>query len=327
MKLRLKKIKEPEQTGNDLGFGAKDGGRGLNKDGSFNVIRKGMPFLNSFETYHTLISISWTKFTLIVISFYIVINLIFASLFTLIGIENLAGIVGTSTSDKFLEAFFFSTQTLTTVGYGRISPVSHLASTIAAIESMLGLLGFALATGLLYGRFSRPNAHIKYSENAVMAPYKKGSGFMFRLVNERKNQLIEVEAGLTLSMRNAENPKLRKFYNLKLEITKINFFPLSWTIVHPVDENSPLFGLSESELEETGAEFIVLIKAFDDTFSQTIYSRSSYKFNEIVWGARFVPMIEYTPNGTVLDLTKINEYEKAELPILEPEAKRETVQS
>lgn len=330
MKVRLSKIKEPEQTGSDLGFASKDSGagkRGLNKNGSFNVIRKGIPILNSFETYHKLISMSTSKFTLMVFTLYILVNLFFASMYFLIGTNHLMGVMGVSKWDRFLEAFFFSTQTLTTLGYGRISPMSHLASTIAAVESMLGLLGFALATGLLYGRFSRPEARIKYSENAVIAPYKKISAFMFRIVNERKNQLIEVEAGLSLSLRNETNPNIRRFYTLKLEINKINFFPLSWTIVHPIDDDSPLWGMTEEDLKESDAEFITLIKAFDDTFSQTVYSRSSYRFAETVWGAKFVTMTESSPKGTLLHIDKINLHEKADLPVMEFEELKENIQT
>jgi inward rectifier potassium channel len=329
MKVRLRKIKEPEQTGSDLGFGTKDSGkgaRGLNKDGSFNVIRKGVPLINKFETYHTLISMSWLKFNIGVVSLYVIINLVFASLFMFIGVEHLAGIYGTSTTDKFLESFFFSSQTLTTLGYGRISPISHLASAIAAVESMLGLLGFALVTGLLYGRFSRPEARIKYSENALIAPYKNITALMFRLVNERRNQLIEVEAGVSLSMRHETNPKIRKFFTLKLEITKINFFPLSWTVVHPIDEGSPLWGMAEEDFKEVDIEFISLIKAFDDAFSQTVYSRSSYKFNEVVWGAKFIPVTEFTADGTILNIDQINAHEKAELPVMQLEVSKEVIQ-
>ncbi|MCC6690932.1 MAG: K+ channel, inward rectifier [Bacteroidia bacterium] len=227
--MRFKKVKEPEQAGSDLGFGNKDGGnaRGLNKDGSFNVIRKGVPLLNKFETFHALISMSWIKFYLTVFSLYFIVNLLFAALYMLAGIENLAGIQGITYIDKFWESFFFSSQTLTTLGYGRISPVGELENSIASVESMIGLMSFALVTGLVYGRFSRPGARIKYSRVALIAPYKNTTAFMFRLVNERRNQLIEVEAGVTFSVRNKENNKIRNFYGLKLEITKINFFPLS----------------------------------------------------------------------------------------------------
>jgi len=310
--MQLRTGKTANEPADDLGLGAKytaHGRRGLNKDGSFNVIRKGIPLINSFETYHRLISMSWTKFNIYVFFIYFLSNLFFAGIYMLIGIDGLNGIIGNSTLDKFYEAFFFSAQTLTTVGYGRVSPVSHPAGIIAAVESMVGLLGFALATGLLWGRFSRPEARIKYSDYAVVAPYKNITALMFRIVNERKNQLIEVESALSVSMRSLSDHKHRTFHTLKLELTKINFFPLSWTIVHPIDDKSPLWGMKETDFRDRDLEFISLVKAFDDTFSQTVYSRSSYKHFEVWWEAKFKPMIEYTEEGTILHIDKINELE------------------
>jgi inward rectifier potassium channel len=314
--MQNRKIKDPELSDKDLGFGqrADHGRRALNKDGTFNVVRKGIPLINSFETYHRLISMSWLKFNTYVLMLYFFANILFAAVYMLVGIEGLQGIVGNTFADKFYEAFFFSAQTLTTVGYGRVSPIGHGAGIVAAIESMAGLLGFALATGLLYGRFSRPEARIRYSDHGIIAPYKKGTAFMFRIVNERKNQLIEVEAALSVGLKKEHNSPHRSFHNLKLELTKINFFPLNWTLVHPIDEHSPLWGLKDNDFHDTDIEFISLIKAFDDTFSQTVYSRSSFKANEVVWGARFRPMTEFTAHGTIIHIDKINEIEKAELP-------------
>ena len=301
----------------DLGLGIKDTGKGnraINKDGSFNVVKKGSSFFKTNEVYHNLISMSWTKFFLLITSGYVVINLIFAGLYLEVGFENLLGAMGNSSKEKFLDAFFFSSQTLTTLGYGRISPVGTAASAIAAIESMIGLLGFAMATGLLYGRFSRPEAKILYSHNAVIAPYKEQTAIMFRIANERKNQLIEIEASVTLSYK-SEVPNTRRFFNLKLEISKINFFPLSWTIVHPINEESPLYGLTEQEVLDLDAELIILLKGFDDAFSQTVYSRNSYKCHEFIWGAKFKSMFELGKES-ILHLDKINEFEPVALPVM-----------
>jgi len=252
------------------------------------------------------------KFNFVVFFLYVFVNLLFAFIYLGIGVDGLAGVNGTGTFDRFWESFFFSAQTLTTVGYGRVSPMGHFASSVAAVESMIGLLGFALATGLLYGRFSRPEARIGYAKNALIAPYKEGKALMFRIVNERKNQLIEVEAACSLAMLNPNNPQARQFSNLKLEVAKINFFPLSWTIVHAIDEESPLWGLEEKDFKALNLEVICLIKAFDDSFSQNVYSRSSYIYNEIVWNAKYSPMTEFTNNGTLLHLDKLNLFEKVE---------------
>ena len=299
----------------DLGFGSKASNqtkRLINKDGSFNVERRGLPLKQSLSFYHSLLTISWMKFHTVVLVSYILINLFFASVYMWIGVENLQGIVGKTFIERFWDSFFFSVQTFTTVGYGRISPVGFTAGAVSAIESLMGLMGFALATGLIYGRFSRPDAKILYSENAVIAPYQDGKAFEFRIVNSRKNQLIEVELQVMLSMKEPESSKTkRKFHELKLERQKVNFFALSWTVVHPIDDNSPLNGISEEDLINSDAEFLILLKAFDDTFSQTVHSRASYKYHEVVWGARFSNIfVESEKEITTIDLGKFNDIEK-----------------
>lgn len=314
--MRLNNKRNPATVSNDLGFGTKtNSGRNVNPDGSFNVERVGLPKLRPYEIYHNLISMSWSKFLLLIISLYAIANLIFAAIYMAIGIHHLAGITGQTSFDQFWEAFFFSSQTLTTLGYGRMSPMGNLASTVAAIESMMGLLGFAMATGLLYGRFSRPEARILYSSKAVIAPYRDNQrGLMFRIANKRSNQLIEVEVEFLMAIQE-QGSTTRSYYPLNLERKKISMFPLSWTIVHPIDENSPLWGREEQELHVGNAEFIILVKAFDDTFSQTVYSRSSYSSHEILWGAKFLPMFSLLESGkTRLDLRLIDTVEKADLP-------------
>ena len=303
------------QKFNDLGFGTKGtsvGQRGLNKDGSFNARKINVPFSERVNFYHSLVSMSWTKFFILVLSAFFLVNLLFAELYVLIGVEHLTGIEGNTSFQKFMEAFFFSSQTLTTLGYGRVAPVGMEASTIAAIESTLGLLSFALATGLLYGRFSKPVAKIKYSHHGVMAPYRDINGFMFRVVNPRDNQLIEIEVSVTLSILKTGSV-MRNFYFLELERSKVNFLPSTWTIVHPITPESPLSRMESTELLEREAEFIVLIKAFDETFSQTVYSRSSYKADEIKWGEKFVYVIESSENGAMVNVGRIDETEKAAL--------------
>ena len=314
MKLRNKHT-HPEDEFMDLGFGAKASNqtrRLVNKDGSFNIQKRGLPLKVSLSFYHSLLTTSWMKFHITVVISYIVVNLFFASLYMWIGVQNLNGIVGKSFFERFWEAFFFSVQTFTTVGYGRVSPVGFLAGAVSAVESLVGLMGFALATGLIYGRFSRPSAKILYSNNAVIAPYRNGTAFEFRIVNARESQLIEAEVQVMLTMKEKENGNSkRKYHELKLERRKINFFALNWTIVHPIDEDSPLNGITETDLIESDAEFLILLKAFDDTFSQTVHSRGSYKFHEVVWGARFKNIfIESEKEITTIDLEKFHDIER-----------------
>lgn len=294
---------------NDLGLDTKvpsSGYRALNKDGTFNVHKENVSFFEGMNIFHSLVSMSWLQFLLVLALGYFTINLVFASLYLLIGTEHLTGIYGTTKLDQFIEAFFFSAQTITTLGYGQIAPLNLAANIVAASESLLGLLLFALATGLMYGRFSKPVASIKYSSIAVIAPYKEINGFMFRVVNPKKNQLLEVEVNVNLSLKRA-NSDLRDFYSLELERSKVVFFPTMWTIVHPVSSESPIYGFNQQNLIEKEAEFIVVIKAFDDSFSQSVYSRSSYKANEIKWGAKFTYLAKRDDTGLSIDVGRIDD--------------------
>ena len=301
-------------AGDDLGLGTKAGSRrGVNKDGTFNVKRTGLPKFRAYELYHQLITMGGFKFLALLLLGFLLVNLFFAAIYMAVGMEHFVRLGGNALQDRMLDAFFFSSQTLTTVGYGHISPNSPLASSVAAVESLMGLLTFALATGLLYGRFSRPQAKIRFSEMALIAPFHELTGFMFRLVNRRSNQLIEVEATLSLSFCEPGGNS-RRFVMLPLERNKIHLFPSSWTVVHPINESSPLSGMSREDLIASQAEFIVLIKAFDDTFSQTIYSRTSYRAEEVRWGARFQPMTRTLEDGiTEMDLDLVDATEPAAL--------------
>ena len=232
----------------ELGFGtraSRSHQRLVNPDGSFTVRRKGERRLTLADAYHTLIMLGWWKFFAIIIAGFIAINFIFGTIYYLLGWEHLAGMIGDSTSDKFWESFFFSSQTLTTVGYGRMSPIGFWTSAVASIESAIGLLAFALSTSLLWGRFSRPTARVFYSYNSLIAPYFGGRGFMFRAINGGRSRLIEIEADVTMARTETiEEKPLRRFYKLKLELSRISVLPTSWTIVHPINEESPLFGRS-----------------------------------------------------------------------------------
>jgi inward rectifier potassium channel len=310
--LQLPKINFKKSEDRELGFGTSAGtnSRIMNRDGTSNVIRKGISHFSPINIYHDLITISWKKFFLFVLIGYITMNCLFALIYTFIGIENLTGVEHLNFTHDFWEAFFFSSQSFTTVGYGRVAPVSKLASSIAAFESLLGLLSLAVATGLLYGRFSRPTSALLYSTNCLVAPYKEIKALMFRVANARKNQLIEIEASVILAINTSVDGKVqRRFQNLELEIKRINFLSMSWTIVHPIDENSPLYNLTQQDYEDGNVEILILIKGIDDTYATTVYSRSSYTYKEIIWEAKFVPIINNNVNGkTEIDLSRISEY-------------------
>ncbi|WP_299128310.1 ion channel [uncultured Winogradskyella sp.] len=307
--------KQKRETFNDFGLGEKSssvGYRALNKDGSFNIEKINIPFFERLNFFHSLVTMKWSHFFLFVLLVYLVVNIIFASIYSFIGVEKLTGTKGISALDQFMEAFFFSAQTITTLGYGRIAPLGLSANIVAAIESLLGLLFFALATGLLYGRFSKPISKIKYSEKAVIAPYLKINGFMFRIVNPQRNQLLDVEINVSVSMKR-KGTNLRNFHILQLEREKVRFFPSLWTVVHPINDKSPLFGLSEADYFKKDFEFIAMLKAFDESSGQMVYSRSSYKPNEIEWGQKFIYAAKRSKGKTFIDVSKINETSKVVL--------------
>lgn len=303
----------------DTGFGTQTPRqRSVNKDGSFNLERTGLPFFRLDDLYTKLITMKWNRFIPLVLLFYIAINITFALIYYFIGVEHLKGVTGISNRDKFFDAFFFSAQTISTVGYGHISPEGFITSMVAAFESLMGVIVFAVITGLLYGRFSAPKAKIMYSDDAIIAPYKDGRALMFRIANRRKNQLIEVEMEVVIGMNVNENGStIRRFYNLKLETKKVSFFPLSWTIVHHINEESPIYNFTQNDLEEADAEILTLLKGFDDTYSQVVHARKSYMFDEIIWGRKFISIISQNEFGqTTLAMDKINLSEEVDLPMV-----------
>ncbi len=301
---------------NDSGLSslvANQGSRLLNKDGSFNVHKTGVPLLQRLSFFNAMITMPLWKFLTIILCFYFTLNLLFACVYFLIGIEHFAGTNGATLADQFMEEFFFSAQTLTTVGYGRVNPVGLLANIVASLEAMTGVLCFALATGLLYGRFSRPVANILFSEKALMAPFRDGKALMFRLANAKNNPLVDAEIQVLISMVIEDNGHaIRRFFDLPLQLKTINFLTMNWTVVHPIDDKSPLFGISTEDLAKADAEIMISLKAFDDTFAQTVSARHSYRFDEIEWNAKFKTMFERSKDGktTILHLDKIGDFEK-----------------
>lgn len=312
----LKKINSKAKADTNTGFGANAssyGGRFLTKNGNANIRREGIGFLDSISWFHTMLTIPRWKFMTIVIFFYFFTNLFFATVYFLIGIEHLNGIHATNKMEQFGQAFFFSIQTFTTVGYGHISPQGFLTSMVAAIEALFGLLSFAIATGLFYGRFSKPQAHIRFSENALIAPYEKGIALMVRLSPYKNTNFTEAEAKMTLGIILHEHGKsANRFYTLNLEIEKINSLSLSWTLVHPINESSPLYHLKPDDYKNVTGELLVFLKVFDDMYSTHVVKRASYTFDEVVYGAKFTPMFSRSNDNqrTLLHLDKLNAHEK-----------------
>ncbi|MDF2933638.1 MAG: Inward rectifier potassium channel Irk [Chryseobacterium sp.] len=315
-----KKIRQ-ENTENS-GFGSRASGRFINKDGLPNVRRRGVNVFNRLSWYHTMLNLSSFRFITYLVVMYILINLVFAFIYYLIGVEHLTGIDKSDPMNEFIDVFFFSSQTFTTVGYGRIAPVGFLASLVATFEAFLGLLTFAIATGLFYGRFSRPRAYLRFSDIAVIAPFQGVTALMFRLAPYKNNALTDADITLSTAIEiNEEGTTKSNFYRLETQLSKINTLALNWTVVHKIDENSPFFGFSADDFKNTNIEIIVHVRAFDEVFSNTVVQRSSYVSREIIYGAKFIPMYypDNNKDSTVLNLDKINEYQKAELPVFETE--------
>lgn len=315
----LKKLNRRAQVNNETGLGtntALSGGRFFNKNGVPNIEVRGLPFWRRLNIYHALLSMPRWKFFLSIIVFFVAINFFFASIYLFIGIDHLNGMVARNDAEKFGEAFFFSAQTFTTVGYGRINPIGFSASLTASLEALIGLMSFALVTGLLYGRFARPRAYIRYSRNALFVPFRDGVALMFRMVPYTKNYLMNVEVKVTLAVKLEEDGLIKnRFFNMPLDISKATTMTSNWTLVHMINEESPLYGFSKKDIADAEAELLVFVQGFDESFSNTVVSRASYGYQDFVYGAKFAPM--YHPSedntSTILHLDKLDDYFTAEI--------------
>ena len=295
---------DKEQTGDRL----------INRDGKANVSISGISRWKKFSIYHAMLDLKSWKFFLIIFTFYTLLNFVFAVLYMALGINHLKGIISDgSFSEDFLEAYFFSAQTLTTVGYGRVSPIGLPANIVASFEALIGIMTLAIITGLLYGRFTRPKAYLQFSETALIAPFRGGKALMFRLAPTKKNSISDLHVTVTLSMSVMEDGIMKnKFYPLPLSMDKIMSLALNWTVVHPIEDDSPLYGLSKEEIDKARTQFIVSVKGFDEGFSSMVVARTGYTWKDIKYGAKFNPMYKYfdTNNVTMLELDKIDDFEK-----------------
>lgn len=308
----------PDDT-RDLGFGSvvsrESRLRLLNRDGTFNVRRRGLGFFESLSAYHTLLTLSWPRFLGLVVAAYFAANVLFAVAYLLCGPGALMGPM--VAESHLLQAFFFSVETIGTIGYGQIAPASFAANMVMTVESVSGLMGLAIVTGLLFARFSRPIAAILFSRWAVIAPYRGSRAFEFRIANRHKNELVELEAKVLYSRtRERGGRRMREFLELGLERRTVVFFPLTWTIVHPIDETSPLQGVTHEQLVAEDAEFLVLLQGTDETFAQRVHARSSYKPHEIVWQARFTDVFQPPgPDGALaVNVGRLHEFERLVAP-------------
>ncbi len=303
----------PEEKG-DLGFGAvvstASRKRLLNPDGSFNVRRVGLPWAEAVSLYHSALTLSWPQFFGWVVLIYLGINILFGALFLLCGPGALVGSGAASMGGAFARAFFFSVETFATIGYGNISPAGAMPHFIMTFEALVGVLAQALITGLFFARFARPTAAITFSSRAVIAPFKDGKALMIRMANRRKNELIELKASLSFSYVNDENGvSMRRYRALTLDRAEVTFFPLAWTIVHPITPASPLWALDHDALMAKDAEILLLLSGIDDTFATTVHARTSYKPDQLDWDTRFTNIFNQPDaDGLMsLDISRLDE--------------------
>lgn len=311
----VRQLNSASKSNNDTGFGTNPnnyGGRFINKDGSYNVRKDGINVWDRFSIYHTMLEMPRWKFFTAIVLFFVCINIGFTVIYALLGTDCFQGFIAKTEWSKIKELYFFSTETFTTVGYGRVNPISDAANIVASFEAMLGFLSFAIATGLIYGRFSRPRAHLIFSQHALIAPYKDMTALMFRMVPYKDGHtMTDVDIKVTCSLQVEENgASTYKFYSLSLERNHVDSLMMNWTVVHSIDENSPLRGFTIEDMKNADLEVYVLIRGFDDVYSNTVLERTSYTFDEIFFNAKFESMYHESEDGktTILEIDKVHLY-------------------
>jgi len=268
------------------------------------------------DFYHQLMTSSWPLLLLEVAAAFVAVNCLFALGYLMLGgVEH-------ARRGSFADAFFFSVQTIATVGYGQMVPVSFAANLLASGEALAGLLSFALATGLIFSKFSRPSARVRFTRNAVISVRDGAPSLMFRMANVRANQIVDAQIHVVLERqeRTLEGEQVRRFYDLDLTRYRNAIFNYSWTAIHPINQDSPLYGATSESLNASDAGIVVSLTGIDETFSQTVYARYNYEAKDIIWGARLADITGRTPEGEFfLDFTRYDHVVPAELSQEAPE--------
>lgn len=271
----------------------------------YDVVRKGLTHSKWRDYYHLLLTLDWPQFFVLTVASYIATNALFALLY-------LAGgdCIKNARPGSFMDAFFFSVQTMATIGYGALYPSTDYANLLVAIEALIGLLGVAMGTGLMFARFSRPTARVLFSGVAVIAPHNGVPALMLRVANERRNQILEAQVGVSLLRDEitAEGHFMRRFYDLKLLRSQTRSFALSWMVIHEIDESSPLYGVTPESMAQTETDIVVTITGIDETASQTVHARHYYITEEVLWNMRFVDIFTKKSDGRrMLDFTRFHD--------------------
>ncbi|BAY73886.1 K+ channel inward rectifier domain-containing protein [Nostoc linckia NIES-25] len=264
------------------------------RDGKFEIMGMGVWYSYWRDPYHLLLTIPWPGFLILICLSYVTINAVFAVAYFLGG-----DCIANARPGSFLDLFFFSVQTLASIGYGAMYPKTTYANIIVTIEAMIGLVGIAVMTGLAFARFSRPTARVLFSRVAVITPYDAKPTLMFRSANQRRNMILEAQMRVYL-MRDevtAEGQHMRRIYDLKLLRNQTPSFSLSWSVVHVIDEFSPLYGMTAESLMQTNSMLMISLSGIDETVAQVVHARHSYGAKEILWNNRFVDIFHETSDG------------------------------
>jgi inward rectifier potassium channel len=285
----------------------------MGKDGRFAVHRAG-ELRGLSEGFVALATMPPARLVAVVVATYLGMNLMFGSMYMLIGVDQLGNADLTSFSGRWLSAVGMSVQTLTTVGYGSLYPTTLATWLLAAVEGVFGILGFSLISALLYTRFARPTTRLVYSAQALIAPFKEGWSLQLRVANRRSTLLVEIEARVLLVLVDPDVMDRLDYYTLPLQFNKISFLPLSWTLVHPITADSPLAGLSHADLVRRRAEVIVILKGLDEGYMQSVITRHSFRYDEIVWGGRYTRAFSAQDGKMRLDLHALSQFTPAEAP-------------
>jgi inward rectifier potassium channel len=257
------------------------------------------------DAYHLLLTMPLAAFFAVMACAFLLINCLFGALYFF----DRGGVAGARPGD-FGDAFFFSVQTLGTLGYGVMSPRSTFSNLVVTVEVFIGIFNLAVATGLLFARISRPTARIMFSKKAVVTDFEGAPALMFRAANRRRNMVVEADVSVSLlhEVLTAEGTRMRRFEDLPTLRARSPLFSLTWTVIHPIDEASPLFGMTRERLLADRGEILVVIKGLDETFVATIHARASYTPHEIIWGGKLADIISYGADGlAAIDFSRFDE--------------------
>jgi inward rectifier potassium channel len=273
---------------------------------AFRIRRVGLARETWGDLYHFLIDKSWGRLLGLIAGVYIVANFAFAGLYLLGG-----NVISGAREGSFADAFFFSVQTLATIGYGTMSPATTYAHLLVTAEAFAGTLFAAVVTGLVFSKFSRPTSRVMWSDKAIITVRDGIPSLIIRVANVRANQIVEAQVRVALARneKTKEGEPVRRFYDLSLVRDRNVMFVLSWTIIHPITETSPLYGMDSAALEAVGAQLILSLIGIDETFAQQVNARHAYDWRDIVWNHRFVDILREENGERIIDYSHFHDVE------------------